>query len=96
MWLEIIALLVLLCSLYFSWKLFAALLLIFFLFYRLITKNFDYWEKLGVPYKQPHFPWGSIDFLKDQKNQALQYRIWNLGPSSKKLHKGEIWDFRIK
>ena len=71
MWLEIIALLVLLCSLYFSWKLFAALLLIFFLFYRLITKNFDYWEKLGVPYKQPHFPWGSIDFLKDQKNAAL-------------------------
>ena len=28
--------------------------------------------------------------------QALQYRIWNLGPSSKKLHKGKIWDFGTK
>ena len=28
--------------------------------------------------------------------QALQYRIWNLGPSSKKLHKGNIWDFGTK
>ena len=29
-------------------------------------------------------------------HQALQYRIWNLGPSSKKLHKGKIWDFGTK
>ena len=28
--------------------------------------------------------------------QALQYRIWNLGPSSKKLLKGKIWDFGTK
>merc|ERR1719460_2029228 len=28
--------------------------------------------------------------------QALEYRIWNLGPSSKKLHKGKIWDFGTK
>ena len=30
------------------------------------------------------------------ESQALQYRIWNLGPSSKKLHKGKIWDFGTK
>ena len=64
MWLELISLLVLLCSLYFSWKLFVALLLLFFLFYRLITKNFDYWEKLGVPHKAGKFPFGSVDFLR--------------------------------
>ena len=71
MWLEVISLLVLLCSAYFSWKLFAALLLLFAIFYRMITKNFDYWEKLGVPYKAGKFPWGSVDFLKVQKNNAL-------------------------
>ena len=30
------------------------------------------------------------------ESQALQYRIWNLGPSSRKLHKGKIWDFGTK
>ena len=73
MWLEIISLLVLLCSAYFSWKLFAALLLVFFLFYRMITKNFDHWEKLGVPYKAGKFPWGSVDFMKVPKNNALHH-----------------------
>ena len=29
-------------------------------------------------------------------NQALQYRIWDLGPSSRKLRKGKIWDFGTK
>jgi len=71
MWLKLIFLLVLLCSFYFSWKLFAAPLLLFFLFYRFVTKNFDYWERLGVPYKAGKFPWGSIDFVKVQKNNAL-------------------------
>ena len=71
MLLELVALLVLLCSIYFSWKLFATLLLLFFLFYRLITKNFDYWHKLGVPFKPGKFPWGSVDFLKVKKNSAL-------------------------
>jgi len=71
MLLELVALLVLLCSIYFSWKLFAALLLLFFLFYRLITKNFDHWHKLGVPFKPGKFPWGSVDFLKVKKNSAL-------------------------
>ena len=71
MWLELITFLVLLFSIYFSWKLFVALLLLFFLFYRLITKNFDYWQKLGVPFKPGKFPWGSVDFLKVQKNNAL-------------------------
>jgi len=71
MWVEIISLLILLCSFYFSWKLFAVLLLVFTYFYRMITENFDYWEKLGVPYKAGRFPWGSVDFLKVQKNNAL-------------------------
>ena len=30
------------------------------------------------------------------ESQALQYRIWSLGPSSRKLHKGKIWDFGTK
>ena len=54
MLLEIVALLVLLCSLFFSWKLFAALILLFCLLYRLIAKN------LGVPFKPGIFPWGSV------------------------------------
>ena len=73
MWLEIVALLVLLCSLFFSWKLFAALSFLFCLLYRLITKNFDYWQNLGVPFKPGIFPWGSVDFLKEQKNNALHF-----------------------
>ena len=73
MWLEIVALLVLLCSFYFSWKLFAALSFLFCLLYRLITKNFDYWRNLGVPFKPGIFPWGSVDFLKEQKNNALHF-----------------------
>jgi len=37
----------------------------------------------------------ALSRIKHNK-QALQYRIWNLGPSSKKLHKGKIWDFGNK
>ena len=70
---SIVALLVLLCSLFFSWKLFAALSFLFCLLYRLITKNFDYWQNLGVPFKPGIFPWGSVDFLKEQKNNALHF-----------------------
>ena len=39
---------------------------------------------------------GTELLVGEDKKQALQYRIWNLGPSSKKLHKGKIWDFRTK
>merc|ERR1711910_251272 len=33
------------------------------LFYRYITKNFNKFEKLGIPYEKGHFPPGSFNLL---------------------------------
>merc|ERR1711936_112856 len=38
-------------------------LVLFILLYRFITKSFDKWEKLGVPYKPGRFPSGSFPFF---------------------------------
>jgi len=56
-----------------SWKLSAVLLLPCFFFYRLITKNFDRWERAGVPYKEGTFPWGSVNFLGGEKNNNQHF-----------------------
>ena len=29
--------------------------------YKYVTKNFDKWEKLGIPYEEGHFPYGSFN-----------------------------------
>ena len=52
MWVEIIAL----------------LFILFLLFYRMITKNFDKWEKAGIAFKPGHFPYGSVNVFKEKKN----------------------------
>ena len=31
--------------------------------YRYVTKEFDKWEKLGIPYERGHFPYGSFNLL---------------------------------
>ena len=73
MWFQLFGLGVLLCSIILSWKLCAALLLPCFFFYRLITKNFDRWERAGVPYKVGRFPWGSVNFLGGEKNNNQHF-----------------------
>merc|ERR1719499_13166 len=47
------------------------LLIIVFLFaalYWYITKSFDKWEKLGIPYVKGHFPYGSYNIISQKKN----------------------------
>ena len=41
----------------------AIILALFFLLYRYVTKRFDHFQKLGVPYAEPHFPYGSFNLL---------------------------------
>ena len=52
----------------------ALLLVLFLLFYRMITKNFDRWEKAGIAFKPGHFPYGSVNIFKEKKNFS-QYVI---------------------
>ena len=46
----------------------AVFLVGFLLLYRYVTKNFDKWKKLGVPYKQGSFPSGSFPFFTKRRN----------------------------
>ena len=48
----------------------ALFLVLFLLFYRMITKNFDKWEKAGIAFKPGHFPYGSVNIFKEKKNFA--------------------------
>ena len=36
--------------------------------YRYVTKNFDRWEKLGIPYQAGRFPVGSINLFSQEKH----------------------------
>ena len=51
-------------------ELLALLLVLFLLFYRMVTKNFDKWEKAGIAFKPGHFPHGSVNIFKEKKNFA--------------------------
>ena len=48
----------------------ALLVLLFLLFYRMVTKNFDKWERAGIAFKPGHFPYGSVNIFKEKKNFA--------------------------
>ena len=39
---------------------------LFLLFYRWITKSFNKWKDLGIPYVKPSFPFGSHNFIFDK------------------------------
>ena len=42
---------------------------VFLIFYRYVTKNFDCWEKIGIPYIKGIFPYGShIEILTQSKH----------------------------
>jgi len=48
----------------------ALLLILLLLLYRMITKNFDKWERAGIAFKPGHFPYGSVNIFKEKKNFA--------------------------
>ena len=50
------------------------LLTIFILLYWYITKSFGKWKKLGIPYEEGHFPYGSYNLLAQKRhlNELLE------------------------
>ena len=49
-------------------EIFLCLLTLFILFYRYVTKKFDHFEKLGIPYEKPSFPIGSHNMFLGSKH----------------------------
>ena len=49
-------------------EIFLCFLTLFILLYRYVTKRFDHFEKLGLPYEKPSFPFGSHNMFDGKKH----------------------------